>query len=72
VETSTPDILPSDLPSPGELDEGDRESYGITEDAIAKLQEIHGTIRACSYKPLIQTTNYFKPVSRLANSTAPS
>lgn len=31
------------------LDEDDRESYGITEDAIAKLQEIHGTIRVYAW-----------------------
>lgn len=49
VESTTPAILPPDLPSPGEIDEDERESMGITEDAIAKLQEIHGTIRAYAW-----------------------
>jgi hypothetical protein len=49
VESTTPAILPPDLPAPGEMDEDERESMGITEDAIAKLQEIHGTIRAYAW-----------------------
>ena len=46
VESTAPIILPPDLPSPGEIDEDERESMGITEDTVAKLKEIHGTIRA--------------------------
>jgi hypothetical protein len=38
--------MPNDLPSVGTVDEGDRESYGITEDTVAKLKDIHGAIRA--------------------------
>jgi len=49
VESTTPAVLPPDLPSPGEVDDDERESMGITEDAIAKLQEIHGTIRAYAW-----------------------
>ena len=49
VESTTPIILPPDLPSPGEIDEDERESMGITEDAVAKLKEIHGTIRAYAW-----------------------
>ena len=49
VESTAPIILPPDLPSPGEVDEDERESMGITEDAIAKLKEIHGTIRAYAW-----------------------
>ncbi len=37
VESKTPTELPRDLPKPGEVDEGDRESYGFTNEAIAKL-----------------------------------
>lgn len=46
VESKTPTELPRDLPQPGEVDEDDREAYGFTDSASAKLQEIHGTIRA--------------------------
>ena len=49
VESTTPAILPPDLPSPGEIDEDERESMGITEDTVAKLKEIHGTIRAYAW-----------------------
>ena len=49
VESTTPAILPPDLPSPGEVDEDERESMGITEDTVAKLKEIHGTIRAYAW-----------------------
>ena len=49
VESTAPTILPPDLPSPGEVDEDERESMGITEDAVAKLKEIHGTIRAYAW-----------------------
>lgn len=49
VESKTPAELPDNLPSPGAIDEDDRESYGITEDAVAKLKEIHGTIRAYAW-----------------------
>ncbi|MBM0744077.1 hypothetical protein JOY44_21050 [Phormidium sp. CLA17] len=49
VESTAPIILPPDLPSPGEIDEDERESMGITDDAIAKLKEIHGTIRAYAW-----------------------
>jgi Trypsin-co-occurring domain 1 len=45
VETSAP-IVPV---STGETDEGDRESYGIAEDTVAKLKEIHSTIRAYAW-----------------------
>jgi hypothetical protein len=44
VETTAPEVL---LPLV-ETDEGDRESYGIAEDTVAKLEEIHGTIRTCA------------------------
>lgn len=49
VESKTPVELPDTLPSPGAIEENDRESYGITEDAVAKLKEIHGTIRAYAW-----------------------
>ena len=49
VESTAPIILPPDLPSPGEIDEDERESMGITEDTVAKLKEIHGTIRAYAW-----------------------
>ena len=49
VESTTPAILPPDMPSPGEIDEDERESMGITEDTVAKLKEIHGTIRAYAW-----------------------
>lgn len=49
VESTTPDVLPPATPPPGEVDEDDYESYGITEDTIAKLKEIHGTIRAYAW-----------------------
>jgi hypothetical protein len=39
VETTAP-IVPL---SPGDTDGGDRESYGITEDTVAKFKDIHGT-----------------------------
>jgi hypothetical protein len=45
VETTVPVVS---LPSV-ETEEGDRESYGITEDTVAKLKEIHGTIRAYAW-----------------------
>jgi Trypsin-co-occurring domain 1 len=45
VETAAPVV---GLPSV-ETDDGDRESYGITEDTVAKLKEIHGTIRAYAW-----------------------
>ncbi len=38
--------LPAVLPPPGAVEEDDRESYGMTEDAIAKMKDIHETIRA--------------------------
>lgn len=49
VESKTPTELPTDLPQPGEVDKDDREAYGFTDSAIAKLQEIHGTIRAYAW-----------------------
>jgi Trypsin-co-occurring domain 1 len=45
VETTAPEVL---LPSV-ETEDGDRESYGITEDTVAKLKEIHSTIRAYAW-----------------------
>jgi Trypsin-co-occurring domain 1 len=44
IETTAPEVP---LPSV-ETEEGDRESYGIAEDTVAKLEEIHGTIRTCA------------------------
>lgn len=49
VETTTPEVMPPVMPPPGELDDDDRESYGVTEDAVAKLKEIHGAIRAYAW-----------------------
>ncbi|MEB3357614.1 MAG: CU044_2847 family protein [Synechococcales bacterium] len=49
VESKTPVEVPDALPSPGTVDDDDRESYGITEDTLAKLKEIHGTIRAYAW-----------------------
>ena len=49
VESTAPQELPLVVLSPGEVEDDDRESYGITEDAIAKLKEIHGTIRAYAW-----------------------
>ena len=49
VESKNPDLLPPDLPSPGEVDDDEREAMGVTEDAIAKLKEIHGTGRAYAW-----------------------
>lgn len=49
VESKAPEVLPPVLPPPGKMEDDDLESYGITEDAIAKLQEIHGTIRAYAW-----------------------
>ncbi len=49
VESKHPDLLPPDLPPPGELDEDEREAMGVTEDAVARLKEIHGTIRAYAW-----------------------
>ncbi len=46
VETTIPEVLPSVQLPLGETDRGDHESYGIAEDTVAKLKEIHGTIRA--------------------------
>lgn len=43
VETTGSEVLPS-----VETEEGDRESYGIAEDTVAKLKDIHGTIRTCA------------------------
>lgn len=48
-ESKVPEVLPPDLPPPGEVDDDERESMGITEDAVAKLKEIHGTIRAYAW-----------------------
>ena len=48
-ESKIPEVLPPDLPPPGEVDDDERESMGITEDAVAKLKEIHGTIRAYAW-----------------------
>lgn len=45
VETKAPEML---LPSV-EPEEGDHESYGIAEDTVAKLKDIHGTIRAYAW-----------------------
>jgi Trypsin-co-occurring domain 1 len=44
VETTAP-IVPL---SSGETEDGDRESYGIAEDTVAKLKDIHCTIRTCA------------------------
>lgn len=49
IESTAPQVLPNNLPTAEELDEDDRESYGITKDAIAKLKDIHGTIRAYAW-----------------------
>jgi hypothetical protein len=49
VESRTPDELPADIPPPGAVDEDDRESYGITAETVAKLKEIHGSIRAYTW-----------------------
>lgn len=49
VESKNSDVLPPNLPSPGALDEDEREAMGVTEDAVAKLKEIHGTIRAYAW-----------------------
>ncbi|MEP1080058.1 hypothetical protein NDI52_32350 [Leptolyngbya sp. PL-A3] len=49
VESKTPVEVPDTLPPAGSVDEDDRESYGITEDTVAKLKEIHGTIRAYAW-----------------------
>lgn len=45
VETIAPEVP---LPSVA-TDESDRESYGITEDTVAKLKDIHETIRAYTW-----------------------
>jgi Trypsin-co-occurring domain 1 len=40
----------SEVPLPSvETEESDREAMGITEDTVAKLKEIHGTIRAYAW-----------------------
>jgi Trypsin-co-occurring domain 1 len=49
VESTAPEGLSPIVPPSGEVEDDDRESYGITEDAIAKLKEIHGTIRAYAW-----------------------
>ncbi|HEY9699026.1 MAG TPA: CU044_2847 family protein [Trichocoleus sp.] len=49
IESKVPEVLPPDLPPPGEVDDDERESMGITEDTVAKLKEIHGTIRAYAW-----------------------
>ena len=42
---------PAELPPIAETDnESDRESYGITDDIRAQLQNMHGTIRAYSWQ----------------------
>ncbi|MGB3768472.1 MAG: CU044_2847 family protein [Phormidesmis sp.] len=42
---------PAELPPIAETDnESDRESYGITDDIHAQLQNMHGTIRAYSWQ----------------------
>lgn len=48
VETKNPVELPTAPLDPNRLDD-DRESYGLTEDAIAKLKDVHGTIRAYAW-----------------------
>lgn len=40
---------PAELPEVEENEESDRESYGLTEDIQAQLQNIHGTIRAYTW-----------------------
>jgi len=49
VESKNPVEVPDALPSPEAMDDDDRESYGITEDTLAKLKDIHGTIRAYAW-----------------------
>jgi len=48
VETKKPVDLLTPPFVPDRLDD-DRESYGLTEDAIAKLKDVHGTIRAYAW-----------------------
>jgi hypothetical protein len=48
VETTTPEVPSPPLSPSVTPEESDHESYGIAEDTVAKLQEIHGTIRACA------------------------
>ncbi|MEO1145463.1 MAG: CU044_2847 family protein [Cyanobacteria bacterium J06638_22] len=48
VETKQSAPLPERMTEfPGEED--DRESYGLTEDAIARVKDLHGTIRAYAW-----------------------
>jgi Trypsin-co-occurring domain 1 len=49
VETTAPEVLPPVLLPSVETEESDRESMGITEDTVAKLKEIHETIRAYAW-----------------------
>lgn len=48
VETRHPVVLPAP-PSNFEDWSDDRESYGLTEEAIARVKDLHGTIRAYAW-----------------------
>jgi hypothetical protein len=46
VEVKTPIILPSELPDSSPVDENEKETYGLAEETVAKLKDVHHTIRA--------------------------
>lgn len=49
VETKTPIELPPELPRPGEIDQDDRESYGLGDEVITKIEEVHESIRTYTW-----------------------